>query len=272
MQLNEVGAKAGYLWFRQGIWLFRRNPLALLMLFFTYFFLMMVLSYIPVVGVLLRVILVPTVSVGFMIACRDTIVGKPVLPTTLVAGLHAYGRGVASQLLTLGLMYIVAVAAILGLSALCDGGLLFNLLVFDGSVSETALENSNESLTLMVMAAAYIPVLMLFWFAPVLTAWHEVPPHKALFFSFIACWRNRTAFAFYCLIWGAVIFGASTILLTVLMALGLSPSAMTTVMVPFCLIVTTALYCSFYATYRGCFTLPDAALTVTADKPPTMTD
>ena len=268
MQLNEVGAKAGYLWFRQGIWLFRRNPLALLMLFFTYFFLMLMLAYIPVAGVLLRVLLVPTVSVGFMIACRDTIVGKPVLPTTLVAGLHAYGPNIARQLLTMGLMYLVAVAVLLGLSALCDGGILFNLLVFDGNVSETELENSNESLTLAVMAAAYIPVMMTFWFGPILTAWHEIPPHKALFFSFIAFWRNRTAFALYCLIWGAAIFGSSTILLTVLMALGLSPSAMTTVMVPFCLVATTALYCSFYATYRGCFTLPDATLAVAAGKPP----
>lgn len=268
MQLNEVGAKAGYLWFRQGIWLFRRNPLALLMLFFTYFFMMLVLSYIPVIGVLLRVILVPTVSVGFMIACRDTIVGKQVLPTTLVAGLHVYGRGVARQLLILGLVYIAAVALLLAFSALCDGGLLFNLLVFDGSVSETALENSNESLTLTIMAAAYIPVMMLFWFAPILTAWHEVPPLKALFFSFIACWRNRTAFALYCLIWGAAIFGASTILVTILMALDLSPSAMTTVIVPFCLVITTALYCSFYATYRGCFTLPDGPSTGATEKPP----
>jgi len=271
MQLNEVNAKAGYLWFRQGIWLFRRNPLALLMLFFTYFFLMMVLSYVPVAGILLRVVLLPTVSVGFMLACRDTIVGKPVLPTTLVAGLHAYGPGVARQLLTLGLVCIVAVALLLGLSALCDGGLLFNL-VFDGSVSETALENSDESLTLTLLAAASIPVLMLFWFAPILTAWHEIPPQKALFFSFIACWRNRAAFALYFLIWGVVIIGASMILVTVLMALGLSLSAMTTVIVPFSLVMTTALYCSFYATYRGCFTLPDATAPGTPAKPPITMD
>ena len=36
MQLIEVPAKAGYVWFRQGIWLFRRNPLAFITLFFTY--------------------------------------------------------------------------------------------------------------------------------------------------------------------------------------------------------------------------------------------
>ena len=36
MQLIEVPAKTGYVWFRQGIWLFRKNPLAFLTLFFTF--------------------------------------------------------------------------------------------------------------------------------------------------------------------------------------------------------------------------------------------
>ena len=34
MQLIEVPAKTGYVWFRQGVWLFRRNPLAFIPLFF----------------------------------------------------------------------------------------------------------------------------------------------------------------------------------------------------------------------------------------------
>lgn len=266
MQLNEVSAKAGYLWFRQGVWLFRRNPLALLMLFFTYMFAMLVLSYIPLLGPVLPFVLVPTVSVAFMIACRDTIVGKPVLPTTLAAGLHLYGRGVARQLLTLGLMYMVAFALVLAVSTLVDGGLLVNLLVYGGG--DAALANSNESLTLIAMMAAYVPVSMLFWFAPVLVAWHEVPPHKALFFSFVACWRNRTAFGLYCLIWGAVIFGVMSILGTVLMALDLSVSALIAVMAPVYVTLGTTLFCSFYATYRGCFTVPGAAADGSAAKSP----
>ena len=49
MQLIEVKAQAGYLWFRQGIWLFRRNPLAFMMMFFTYIFAMLLVSLIPIV-------------------------------------------------------------------------------------------------------------------------------------------------------------------------------------------------------------------------------
>ena len=50
MQLIEVPAKTGYVWFRQGIWLFRKNPLAFLTLFFTYLLVMTLAAQIPVVG------------------------------------------------------------------------------------------------------------------------------------------------------------------------------------------------------------------------------
>ena len=50
MQLIEVPAKTGYVWFRQGIWLFRRNPLAFLTVFFAYLFAMTLISRLPLIG------------------------------------------------------------------------------------------------------------------------------------------------------------------------------------------------------------------------------
>jgi hypothetical protein len=44
---------------------------------------------------------------------------------------------------------------------------------------------------ILVMAS---PLLMAFWFAPLLTAWDGVSAGKSLFFSFIASWRNWRAF------------------------------------------------------------------------------
>ena len=76
MQLIEVPAKAGYVWFRQGIWLFRRNPLAFLTVFFAYLFVMTLISRIPLIGPFLPLLLIPGVAVGFMAACRNTIVGQ----------------------------------------------------------------------------------------------------------------------------------------------------------------------------------------------------
>ena len=39
MKLNNVTAQQGYVWIRQGIWLFKQNPLGFLMLVFLYIFL-----------------------------------------------------------------------------------------------------------------------------------------------------------------------------------------------------------------------------------------
>jgi hypothetical protein len=230
MQLIEVPAKTGYVWFRQGIWLFRKNPLAFLTLFFTYLLVMTLAAQIPVVGGVLPLVFIPGVAVGFMAACRNTIAGKPVFPTILVDGFHSYGPAVAKRLLALGVLYVVAMALVLAGSALADGGPLAVIAAF----------------------AFYIPVAMIFWFSPVLIAWHDVPPVKAMFFSIVSCWRNRGAFIVFGALWFAVATTVSFGLSALMQALGAGDFAFA-ILMPATMIVTTMLYCSFYATYRGCF-------------------
>jgi len=252
MQLIEVPAKTGYVWFRQGIWLFRRNPLAFLTLFFAYLLGMTLLSSIPVVGGVLPLILVPGIAVGFMAACRDTVAGKPVFPTILIDGFRSYGNAVTKRLLALGGVYAVAMMLVLAASALADGGTLLKLMTLGGSLDAETLENSNVPLAMLASIAAYVPVAMLFWFAPVLAAWHDVPPVKAMFFSVVSCWRNKGAFVIYGALWFAVSIAVSLGLSTLMRAIGAGEFAMA-VLMPALIIVTTMLYCSFYATYRGCF-------------------
>ncbi|HTH62606.1 MAG TPA: BPSS1780 family membrane protein [Paraburkholderia sp.] len=252
MRLIEVPAKTGYVWFRQGIWLFRRNPLAFLTLFFTYLLAMTLLSSIPLIGGVLPLMLVPGVAVGFMAACRDTVAGKPVFPTILIDGFRRYGSGVAKRLLTLGGAYAIAMMLVLAASALVDGGMLLRLMTLGGTLDAQSLETSNVPLAMLASIVAYVPVSMLFWFAPVLAAWHDVPPVKALFFSIVSCWRNKGAFAVYGALWFAVSITVSIGLSTLMRAIGAADYAVA-VLMPALIIVTTMLYCSFYATYRGCF-------------------
>ncbi len=77
--------------------------------------------------------LIPGVAVGFMAACRDTIAGKPVFPTILAEGFRSHGSIAAKRLLVLGALYIVAMAIVLGGSALADGGMLLRLMTASGS-------------------------------------------------------------------------------------------------------------------------------------------
>ena len=256
MHLIEVPAKTGYVWFRQGVWLFRRNPLAFLTVFFAYLFAMTLISRLPVVGPVLPLLLIPGVAVGFMAACRNTIGKKPVWPTVLVDGFRSYGQSVARRLLVLGVVYVVAMGVVFALSALVDDGVLLNLMIGNGPAGDPeTIAASFNPLAVLVAMACYIPVAMLFWFAPILVAWHDVPPAKALFFSFIGCWRNRGAFVLYGALWIGVALAVSFGLSALMQVLGVGQEMALAVLMPASILVTTALYCSFYATYRGCFGL-----------------
>lgn len=258
MQLIEVPAKTGYVWFRQGIWLFRKNPLAFLTLFFAYLLVMTLIAQVPLIGAALPLVFVPGVAVGFMAACRDTIAGKPVFPTILIDGFRSYGSITARRLFLLGALYIVAMTLVLLASTFADGGVLLHLMLGTGDLDEKTIMNSNLSLAALTAFAIYVPVAMLFWFSPILCAWHDVPPMKAMFFSVVSCWRNRTAFIVYGALWFAVTITVSLGLSFLMQALGMLGFA-PAVLLPASIVVMTMIYCSFYATYRGCFGVPPAA-------------
>ncbi|CAN0627500.1 putative inner membrane protein BTH_II0599 [Burkholderia multivorans] len=254
MQLIEVPAKTGYVWFRQGIWLFRRNPLAFITLFFTYLLAITLVSMVPVIGAALPLLFIPGIAVGFMAACRDTIAGKAVMPTILVDGFRSYGHVVTQRLLVLGVVYVTSIVLVFAASAMMDGGALFHIMMGAGTenASPETLASQGMLGSLFVATLLYVPVAMMFWFAPVLTAWHDIPPAKAMFFSIVSCWRNRGAFLVYGMLWFGVAMGTSVALSLLLQALGAGAYALT-IMMPVTIIIVTMLYCSFYATYRGCF-------------------
>ncbi len=260
MQLTEVPAKTGYVWYRQGIWLFRRNPLAFLTLFFTYLLAMWVVSLVPLIGGVLPLVFIPGVAVGFMAACRDTVAGKPVFPTILIDGFRSYGGLATRRLIELGGLYVAAIALVFAGSALADGGTLFRLMLGVSGVTPQTLSDSAVPVAALVAFACYVPVSMLFWFAPILAAWHDVSPIKAMFFSIVSCWRNRGAFIVYAALWFATAIVVSVGLSLLMNALDANAYAFA-VLFPSTIMMTTMLYCSFYATYRGCFGTQEQAQT-----------
>jgi hypothetical protein len=101
-----------------------------------------------------------------------------------------------------------------------------------------------------VFVLVYTPVQMSLWYAPLLAAWHEVPPAKALFFSFVAVLRNKGAFAVFALSWFGLAFVASFGVRVLDALLGDSPVLLSMLLSPLSLILITAVYCSFWPTYR----------------------
>jgi hypothetical protein len=251
MIARTVPPLQGARWLAEGWRMFRAAPLSWFALVFAYWMAMTVLSLVPLVGIVAASVLVPAFSVGFMAASRAASRSQPVELAMLFAG---FRERLPAQL-ALGALYLASLALVIGGSALVDEGVLARWLL---TGREPAADDVREDSFLGALAAAaalYAPVMALFWFAPVLVAWHGMAPAKALFYSFFASLMNWRAFFAYGAAVAVVMFLLPTVLLLVLVlasggSLRLQPMAL---VLPLALVMLPTLFASFYASYRDVF-------------------
>lgn len=251
MRAQTVPAAAGWRWIGAGFMIFRRNPPLLSMLVIAYWFTLIFLNILPIIGALAASLVVPGLSVGLMQASRNLERGQPVGLQTLFGGLKENTR----TLLALGALYLFCTLGILGVSALVDGGDMLRYMLASSRAERAPFDDADFTLPGLVVLLLLLPVLMAYWFAPVLAAWHRLPMAKSLFFSFIACWMNWRPFLTYglgLLIVAGVLPG---LLLGILLLLFPAAQSFITgiVTVPMLLIIAPAVFASFYASYRDIF-------------------
>ena len=255
MKLNYVAPKDGYTWIRQGIWLFKQNPIGFLMLVFMYVFAAQLAVIIPVIGVFAVLLLTPTLSVGFMTACRQAIQKERIRPTVYFIALQSSPL-IRKRILQLGLVYAAMILLLsFILSLLVDFELLIPLMTSDKVITPEALRQIY--LVLFFGAMLYVPVAMLMWFSPVLVAWEDMSVPQALFSSCLACWANKAAFFLYLSIWSAILIAIPLTVGMIFDALNLGQAA-SFVIAPISMAGLTVMHCSFYATWKACFTEGEA--------------
>jgi len=248
MQARVVQAVRGAQWLLDGWRLFRVAPLAWLALVFAYWLIMTLLSIVPLAGIVAASILVPAFSVGFMAAARAAARRGPVELRLLFDGFRHYPR---SQLV-LGGLYFACLGIVLGASVLADDGALATWMLGGKRPADDVLQSEDFLTALACAAALYMPVLMMFWFAPPLAAWHGAAPAKALFFSFFACLMNWRAFLAYGAASALLVLALPLALLSVLMLLSFRVAAISLVF-PLLIVLLPTLFASFYASYRDVF-------------------
>ena len=250
MKLNSVPPKEGYTWIRQGIWLFKQNPLGFLMLVFMYVFAAQLAVIIPVIGVFAVLLLTPTLSVGFMTACRQAIQKERIRPMVYLIALQS-GVFIRKRMLQLGLVYAALILLLsFILSLLVDFELLLPLMTSDKAITPEALRQIY--LVLFFGAILYIPVAMLMWFSPIFVAWADMSVPQALFSSWLACWTNKAAFFFYLAVWSAVLIAIPLTIGMLFDALDFEQAA-SFIVAPISMAGLTIMHCSFYATWKACF-------------------
>jgi hypothetical protein len=97
-----------------------------------------------------------------------------------------------------------------------------------------------------------------FWYAPVLIAWHGLRLMQALFFSCIACWRNKWAFLVYGATWILILLFLD-LCTGLLVTFGLSPEFASTLRIPFVILAIAVFYCSLYPSYTAVFGIKNAS-------------
>jgi hypothetical protein len=251
MQARIVETPQGVRWLADGWRLFRAAPLGWLALVFAYWLIMTLVSVVPLVGVAAASVLVPPFSVGFMAAARAAARRGPVELALLFEGFRHHLR---SQII-LGLVYFACLGLVLAATALADEGALAGWMLA-GRRPEDEVLQSDEFLTALACAAAlYAPVLMMFWFAPPLAAWHGVGPAKALFFSFFACLMNWRAFLAYGAVTALIALALPLAALSALMLFsgGALKLTVMSLVFPLLIVLLPTLFASFYASYRDIF-------------------
>ena len=257
MQARKLPAICGWQWIVEGLRLFRSNPALLTFLVFGYWLTLAFLNLVPILGVVLAPLCVPALSVGVMNGClaleRQAQNGFGLLFSGF--------RKNRNALLVLGAVYLAGSLGVFAGSALVDGGALLGIMMAGQQPPEDILQSDQLMLALQVTLILMVPLLMAFWFAPLLAAWDDMPAAKALFFSFIACARNWRPF----LVYGLGVAFISAILPGIVLGIVGAVSAPMQKMVavamslPLLFVFVPTLFASFYVSYRDVFVRTDEA-------------
>lgn len=267
MQVRRVEAGRGARWMLGGFRLLATKPLALLALVVFDVFLLLVPSVLPLVGPLVPTLLTPVFGVGLMVAMRATDRGGNPVPQMLFSAFGEEGGHAWRNLLVLGAISAIATMGAVALTALADGGSLFGSVTgMDDDMApapasgpaDAAQGNGGQgtpialpeiSPALLLFLLLLLPIQAGSWYAPLFIAWHGLPVAKSIFFSFVAVWRNKAAFAVYVLAWVAAVIAISTVASWLILLTNV-PTIRSMLLFFMSLAILTAMYGSVWLSYR----------------------
>jgi hypothetical protein len=253
MKLNIVPARTGWSWAKSGIQTFMKQPLAMSGLFFMFMAIVSLATLVPFIGTALALGLLPAATLGLMAATKEASTGKFPMPTILISAFRA-GQARKQAMIVLGVLYAIGFLAVIGISALFDGGQFAKLYLVGGKITQELASRGDFQAAMWVAMALYLPLSLLFWHAPALVHWYGVSPVKSLFFSLMACYKNFGAMTVYGLAWLGVFVAAAVVVSLVAGLIG-SPAVAAAALFPVALVIAAMFFTSLFFTFEGSFAL-----------------
>lgn len=249
MFVKTLPARAGLTWLRDALRLYGRQPFAFTSLVILYTISVSLLAYVPFIGLPLAAVLFPFGTIGLTLAGRDAERGTMPMPVLMVEPFRDPPQRKA--LARLGFVNAALVLLLSVLISFLAADELANWKFVDGEIDRASAGQNFPWDAIIAAAIAYLPILMLTWFAPQLVAWHGQPVGKALFFSFFACWRNRWPFLMLAAALFALSFGVIFVVTQLLQAINASPQLASMLLAPVGLVLVSVGYATQYPIYRS---------------------
>ena len=193
-QPQSVPAGRGMGWITDGFGLFKMAPGIWIANIVIFFVIVMVLSFIPIVSLLLNLFM-PVFTAGFMLGCRDLDEGNDLQISHLFAGF----QNRTGALVGVGAIYLVMIIIVM---VLAFGGMFMTGGGAEIMQNPEAIENGAMPtamlLAVLIGTALMIPVVMAYWFAPALIVFNEeLGVIEAMKMSFMGCLKNVIPFLIY---------------------------------------------------------------------------
>jgi hypothetical protein len=249
--LDKLPARTGWLWLREGMAMYRRQPGALTTLLFIGILSSVLLSNLRYIGPFLTAILIPSFSMAVLGGCamidRDE---RELLPAVLTG----FRKPVLPRMLKLGLIYLGLILVLtVATAALVDDAFVQQLAKRDpNKVPEI---DGGSVLGLLAVFVLEVVSFSALAFAAPLIVWKGMSLGKAVFYSVMAVARAWRVFFVLFTSWFAFMLVSSMFATALfrLFSVTLAQAAMLWVMLLFVLF----LQCAIYAGYRQLFGQPE---------------
>jgi len=196
MEARKVGAAHGWMWLKQGFWLFKKNPLLWMVQTAIVVVGMFGIAIIPIVGDPLSALLFPSFFAGLMLGCHALAKEEELELAHLFAGFQRY----AAPLVALGGINLIGNFLILGMMMLTGGASLVGIMMSGNppdnpEVFMQAVTEAWFALPLGVALSFALQATTLF--ATMLVIFRSVAPIPALQASLRAFLRNAMPLIVY---------------------------------------------------------------------------
>ena len=215
-------------WISQGWRYFKRQPAIWVILTLIFGAFLIGLKYVPVIGPLATILLVPVLVGGLVAGCEAIERGGELELAHLFAGFRRNtGQLVLVGLIGFALTFVITIPAVLLM-----GPATF-MSVMGGGVSPAV--GLAALIGMLIALALFVPVNMALWFAPALVMLQQQSAPRAIAESFRGCLKNIVPFLLY----GVVLF-VLALLASIPFGLGW-------------LVLAPVIFGSLYAAYRDIF-------------------